>query len=98
MINIYEIYLIMIRFYRSHGFEVFSTIDNETLLPEETIIEFKCDYLVKVNVKRLQRQLDKHIKSVKNYFIVVEESKIIVVIQFNQTKIIFGTEMEFSLN
>ena len=63
----------MIRFYRSHGFEVFSTIDNETLLPEETIIEFKCDYLVKVNVKRLQRQLDKHIKSVKNYFIVVEE-------------------------
>jgi hypothetical protein len=95
-VNLSRIYLHMVRFYGVSKFEVFSDIDKKKLYAIETMIEFYYDTTRNVNLKRLNRILERDIKNVDKYFIVIRDSKIIIhIAHFEMNGII---DFEFSLN
>lgn len=96
-VNLSNIYLHLIQFYRANKFEVFSVV-NQYRMPNETIIEFHLDRETKVNLKRLNRVLEREIKSVKKFFVVQEDSKLIICIQFSAVKGIIEYDFEYSSN
>lgn len=96
-VNLTNIYLHLIQFYGVNKFEVFSVV-NQYRVPNETIIEFHLDRETKVNLKRLNRVLEREIKSVKKFFIVQEDSKLIICIQFYAIKGLIEYDFEYSAN
>jgi hypothetical protein len=95
-VNLSRLYLHVVRFYGVSKFEVFSDIDKKWLYPKETMIEFYYDTSRNVNLKRLNRILEKHINNVDKYFVVIRDSKIIIHITYFEMNGII--DFEFSLN
>ena len=77
-VNLSRIYLHMAPFYGVTNFKVFSILDKKWLYPKETKIEFHYDTNRKINHPRLQRILERDIKNVKEFFVVVQGNKIII--------------------
>ena len=74
----------MVKFYGVTKFKVFSDVDKKTLNPKETLIEFFYDTSKKINYPRLHRILERYILNVKEFFVVVEDSKIIIHIEYRK--------------
>lgn len=96
-VNLSNIYLHLIQFYGVNKFEVFSAV-NQYRVPTETMIEFYLERDIKVNLRRLNRVLEKEIKLVKKFFAVQEDSKIVICIQYHKTKGIIEYDFEYSAN
>lgn len=97
-VNLSRIYLHMVKFYGVKRFEVFSDVDPKWLYPKETMIEFYYDTSKKINHKRLQRILERDIKNVNRFFVVVESDKIIIHIDYCKKVGLFDYDLEYSLN
>ncbi len=97
-INIYKIYLFMIRFYGVKRFEVFSSINKNGSKPTETMIEFYMDSVRNVNIKRLNRILERDIKNVSNFFVVVDGNKITIHIDYYKQVGLFDYDFELCKN
>lgn len=97
-VNLSRIYLHMIKFYGVKRFEVFSDVDPKWLNPKETMIEFYYDTSKKVNHKRLQRVLERDIKNVNRFFVVVEDDKIIMHIEYSKKVGLFDYDFELCKN
>lgn len=96
-VNLSNIYLHLIQFYGANKFEVFSVV-NQYRVPTETIIEFYLNHDIKANLKRLNRVLEREIKLAKNFFVVQEDLKIVICIQFHSTKGLIEYDFEYSAN
>ncbi len=96
-INLSNIYLHLIQFYGANKFEVFSAV-NQYRVPTETIIEFYLNQDIKANLKRLNRVLEREIKQVKKFFVVQEDLKIIICIQYHTVKGMIEYDFEHSAN
>jgi serine/threonine-protein kinase RIO1 len=88
----------MVKFYGVKRFEVFSDVDPKWLNPKETMIEFYYDTSKKVNHKRLQRILERDIKNVNSFFVVVEDDKIIIHIDYYKKVGLMDYDFEFCEN
>jgi hypothetical protein len=97
-VNLSRIYLHMVKFYGVKRFEVFSDVDSKWLNPKETMIEFYYDTSKKVNHKRLQRVLERDIKNVNRFFVVVEDDKIVIHIDYYKKVGLFDYDFELSKN
>ena len=97
-VNLTRIYLHMVRFYGVKRFEVFSNVDQKWFYPKETIIEFYYDTSKKVNHKRLNRVLERDIKNVNRFFVVVEDDKIVVHIDCEKKVTLFDYDFELCKN
>ena len=96
-VNLTKIYLQLVKFYGVKRFEVFSDVDQKWLYPKETMIEFFMDGIRNVNLKRLNRILERDIKNVSNFFVVVDGNKITIHIDYaKKCKVEF--DFEFSSN
>ena len=96
-VNLSSIYLYLVRFHGVKSFEVFSDVDKKSLSLKETIIEFYYDKSIKVNHKRLQRILQRDIKNVNKFFVVVEDSKIVIHLDYTKKSQV-DFDFEFSAN
>ena len=97
-VNLSHIYLHMARFYGVTRFKVFSILDEKWLYPKETKIEFYWDTTRKVNHQRLQRFLKLNILNVKDFFLVIQDNKIIIVIDSNKEIDLFDFDFELCKN
>ena len=97
-VNLSRIYLHMIKFYGVKRFEVFSNVDPKWLNPKETMIEFYYDTSKKVIHKRLQRVLERDIKNVNRFFVVVEDDKIVIHIDYYKKIGLFDYDFELRKN
>ncbi|MBA9072585.1 hypothetical protein GGR22_000711 [Flavobacterium gossypii] len=96
-VNLSNIYLHLIQFYGVSKFEVFSVV-NHYRVPTETMIEFYLNRDIKVNLRRLNRVLEREIKLVKKFFVVQEDSKLIICIQYHSVKGMIEYDFEHSAN
>ena len=96
-VNLSNIYFHFIQFYGVSKFEVFSVV-NQYRVPTETIIEFYLNQDIKANLKRLNRVLEREIKQVKKFFVVQEDFKIVIYIQYYSSKGIIEYDFEHSAN
>lgn len=96
-VNLSRIYMHLMRFYGVKRFEVFSDVDQKWLYPKETMIEFFMDKIRNVNLKRLNRILERDIKNVSNFFVVVDGNKITIHID-NAKKCKVEFDCDYSLN
>lgn len=97
-VNLSKIYIHMVKFYGVTKFEVFSIVDKKWLNPKETKIEFHYDTTRKINHPRLQRILERDIKNVKEFFVVVQDNKIIIHIDCSTEKGLFDFDFELCKN
>lgn len=88
----------MIRFYGVKRFEVFSSINKIGSKPTETMIEFYMDSVRNVNIKRLNRILERDIKNVSNFFVVVDGNKITIHIDYYRQVGLFDYDFELCKN
>ena len=88
----------MIRFYGVKRFEVFSVINDQSSFPTLTMIEFYMDKERKINIVRLNRLLEKNMKNIDNFFVVIEDSKIIVHIAYHEKKGLIDYDFEHCMN
>lgn len=88
----------MINRYNVSTFDVTSKLNDTKSLPRETMIEFYYDEQIPVDIPNLNLFLKKYIRFVDNYFITVEDGKIIICIIFKQVKKSIDFGFEFSLN
>ena len=88
----------MIKFYGVTRFKVFSIVDEKWLCPKETKIEFYYDVLRKVNPIRLKRILKKNIKNLYDFFVEVQNNRIIILIEFNKEIILLDLDFEICKN
>ena len=88
----------MIRYYGVKRFEVFSSINKSGSKPTETMIEFYMDRIRNVNIKRLNRILERDIKNVNNFFVIVDGNKITVHIDYYKQVGLFDYDFEHSMN
>ncbi len=88
----------MIRFYGVKRFAVFSSINKNGSKPTETMIEFYMDRVRNVNIKRLNRILDRDIKNVSNFFVVANGDKITIHIDYCKQVDLFDYDFEFCKN
>lgn len=96
-VNLSGIYLHLIMFYGVSKFEVFSVV-NQYRVPTETIIEFYLNQDIKANLKRLNRVLEREIKQVKKFFVVQENLKIVIYIEYYSRKGLIEYDFEHSAN
>ncbi|OYU83363.1 MAG: hypothetical protein CFE24_11705 [Flavobacterium sp. BFFFF2] len=66
--------------------------------PTETTIEFILDEPRPINHKRLKRILERDIKNVKNFSVVIQGNKIAIHIEYNRIKALFDYDFEFCVN
>ena len=97
-VNLSRIYLHMVRFYGVTKFELFSTLDEKWLCPKETKVEFYYDITRKINHVRLQRILERYILNVKEFFVVVQDNKIIIHIDCSKEIGLFDFGFELCKN
>jgi hypothetical protein len=67
-------------------------------VPTETIIEFHLNHDIKANLKRINRVLEREIKLVKKFFVVQEDLKIVICIQYHSTTGLIEYDFEHSAN
>ena len=92
-VNLSRIYIHMMKFYGVKRFKVFSEVDQRWLCPKETMIEFYMDVIKNVNLKILNRILERDIKNVSSFFVVVDGNKIILYINYaKKSKVEFDFE------
>jgi alkyl hydroperoxide reductase subunit AhpC len=96
-VNLTNIYLHLIQFYGVNKFEVFSVV-NQYRVPNETIIEFHLIHDIKVNLRRLNTVLEREIKQVKKIFVVQEDLKIVIYIEYYSRKGLIEYDFEHSAN
>lgn len=97
-VNLSRIYLHMVRFYGVTRFEVFSDVDKKWLCPKESMIEFYYDTSKKINYPRLQRILERDIKKVNDFFVIVKDDKITIHITYYKQVGLFDYDFEFCKN
>ncbi len=97
-VNLIGIYLHMVRFYGVNKFQVFSDVDKKSLNPKETLIEFFYDTSKKINHPRLHRILERYILNEKEFFVVVEDDKIIIHIEFRRSLGLLDFDFELCKN
>ena len=97
-VHLFRIYLFMIRFYGVKRFEVFSVINDQSSFPTLSMIEFYMDKARKINIVSLNRLLKKNMKNIDNFFVVIEDSKIIVHIAYNEKKGLIDYDFEHCMN
>ena len=97
-VNLTRLSLHMVRFYGVKRFEVFTIVDEKWLYPKETKIEFHYDTTRKINHPRLQRILERDIKNVKEFFVVVQDNKIIIHIDCHKEIGLLDFEFELCKN
>jgi hypothetical protein len=97
-VNLSRIYLHMVKFYGVKRFEVFSDVDQKWLHPKESMIEFYYDTSKKINYLRLQRILERDIKKVNKFFVIVKDDKITIHIKFYEQVGLFDYDFDFSKN
>lgn len=97
-VNLSRIYLEMISRYNVTTFDVTSRMDETDTNPAETMIEFYYDNRIPVDIPKMKSFLKRYIRFVDNYFITVEDSKIIICIIFRQKTQKMDYGFEFSLN
>ena len=96
-VNLSRIYLHLVKFYGVKRFEVFSDVDQKWFYPKETMIEFFMDGIRNVNLKRLNRILERDIKNLSYFFVVVDGNTITIHIDYaKKCKVEF--DFEFSSN
>ena len=88
----------MIRYYGVKRFEVFSSINKNGSKPKETKIEFYYDTSRKINHPRLQRILERDIKNVNEFFVVVQDNRIIIIIDSSKDIGLFDFDFELCRN
>jgi hypothetical protein len=86
------------RFYGVTKFRVFSVLDDKGIYPIETKVEFYYDTSKKINYPRLKRILERYIKDVKEFFVVIEDNKIIIHIEYNNKIGLLDFDYEFCKN
>ena len=97
-VNLSRIYIHMAKFYGVTKFEVFSILDEKWLHPKETKIEFHYDTKRKINHPRLQRILKRYILNVKEFFVVVQDNRIIIIIDNSKEIGLFDFDFELCIN
>ncbi len=97
-VNLSRIYLHMARFYGVTNFKVFSILDEKWLYPKETKIEFHYDTTRKINHPRLQRILQRYILNVKEFFVLIQDNRIIIIIDTSKEIGLFDFDFELSKN
>ena len=97
-VNLSRIYLHMARFYGVTRFKVFSILDEKWFYPKETKIEFYYDTTRKINHPRLQRILERDIKNVNEFFVVVQDNRIIIIIDSSKDIGLFDFDFELCRN
>ena len=92
-VNLSRIYIHMAKFYGVTKFEVFSILDEKWLYPKETKIEFHYDTAKKINHNRLQRVLERNILNVKEFFVLIQDNRIIIIIDTTKEIGLFDFEL-----
>jgi hypothetical protein len=88
----------MLKFYGVNRFEVFSIVDKKGLYPKETKIEFYYDTTIKINHPRLLRILQRYILNVNEFFVLVQDNRIIIHIDCNKEIGLFDFGFELCKN
>ncbi len=96
-VNLSRIYMHLMRFYGVTNFRVFSVLDDKGIYPIETKVEYFFDISRNINHVRLQRFLQRNIKTVNEFFYVVQDNRIIIHIE-NTNKNHVEFDFEFSSN
>lgn len=96
-INIFKIFKVLMVLYKCRSFEVFSTRNSQPNCPDEILIDFYLDRARKIDVRRLHRQFERHI-CVENYFLIAEEGKLSLIVQFNKPEQKYRPDLNFCLN
>ncbi len=97
-INLSRIYMEMISSYNSTSFDVYSIMDETDCKPVQTLITFFYDQRIIVDIPKLKVFLKKYIRFVDQYFIEVEDGKIMICIIFKRKMHSMDYGFEFSLN
>ena len=97
-VDLFKIYNIMMILYKCTKFELVSTRNNVTKKPQDIVVEFYIEKKYKVNIKRLHRQLEKHICVVQNYYLIADEGKVTLLVEFIDTHKKFKPSLNFCLN
>lgn len=97
-INLSKIYMEIARRYKCHKFEVFNNMNSNGTLPIESMFEFHIPLNTQIDLKKLTTMLDKHIKSVRFFYVYVEGTSIVLVIKYHKRNTIIGHDYEFCKN
>lgn len=97
-INLSRIYLEMISRFNVATFDVISVMDETDYKPSQTLITYYYDERIPVDVPKLKMFLKRHIRFVDQYFVEVEDGKIMICIIFKQKMHTVDYGFEFSLN
>jgi hypothetical protein len=96
-VNIYNIYMHLARFYSVRKFVVKGIMKENRFKPSETIIDFFIPTNAKINIRRLNRILEREIKWV-NYTLIIDEFKIRILVTHKREKSIMEYDLESRLN
>ena len=97
-VNLSRIYMEITRRYRCSYFDVVSTMAEVGNMPVESVIEFQLPKNTEVDQRKLCLMLEKHIKNVKCFNLVVEDDSIFLILKFHKKRNLLDTEYEYSLN
>lgn len=97
-VNIYNIYLHMVRYYRSKKFLVHCVIEQDRFSPNETIIDFLVPKDTNINVHRLNRILSREIKWVISHAVLINDFRVRIHILHRKEKSIMEYDLESRLN
>ena len=97
-VNIYNIYLHMVRFYGVKRFKVHSVKKENRITPNETIIDFLIPKDTNINVGRLNRILGREIKWVISHAVVINDYSLRIHIMHRKEKSIMEYDLESRLN
>jgi hypothetical protein len=97
-INIYNIYLHMVKYYGVKRFKVNGIIKENRFKPNETIIDFLIPKDTNINVRQLNRILEREIKFVISHAVVVTDFRVTIHIIHKREKTIMEYDLESRLN
>lgn len=97
-VNIYNIYMHMVRYYCVKRFKVNGIIKENRFKPNETIIDFLIPKDTNINVRQLNRILANEIKFVISHTVVINEYRVRIHIIHRKDKSIMEYDLESRLN
>jgi hypothetical protein len=97
-VNIYNIYLHMVKYYGVKRFKVHGIMKENRFTPNETIIDFLIPKETIINVGRLNRILAHEIKWVISQVVVVNDFRVRIHILHRKEKSIMEYDLESRLN
>ena len=98
LVNLTEIYLLMLSNYGSNYFDVCSELDISKIKPAQTIIIFNYDNKKSVDLDILHNRLEPYIQNVSKYFVSMDEYTITLCIIFHNEYCNINFKQSFSLN